>query len=54
MMNTTKHVISKSAKRKMTTGNNIKANAFTKMVVYKTTHNGCTSSVTKHELASKE
>jgi len=53
-MTTTKHVISKSSKRKMTSGNNVKANAFTKMVVYKTTHNGRTTSITKHELASKD
>lgn len=50
----TRTVISKSAKRKMTNGNNVKACAFTEMVVYREKlPNGNYTSRTKHEVSAK-
>jgi hypothetical protein len=45
----TKHVISKSAKRKMSTLHKTKANSYTQMVVYKTKIDNVTYSRTVHE-----
>jgi len=50
MENSTRHVISKSSKRKMSTPTKQKANGFTEMVVYKTKVNGIVFSQTRHEL----
>lgn len=50
MGKTTRTVISKSAKRKMSTPTNQKINDYTEMVVYRTKmDNGKTHSVTMHE-----
>lgn len=56
-METIRQVISKSAKRKMSSGNRVKAGSFTQQVVYKTPvgkRSGKTiyKSVTKHEIVS--
>lgn len=49
-----REVISRSAKKKMTAGDNQKANDYTEMVVYKTLlKGGKWKSVTKHEKASR-
>ena len=50
MEKTTRTVISKSSKRKMSTPTKQKANDYTEMVVYRTKmSNGKTHSITKHE-----
>lgn len=54
MENTTRTVISKSSKRKMSTPTKQKANNYTEMVVYRTKmSNGKIFSVTKHEPIKK-
>lgn len=51
MEQTTRTVISKSSKRKMSTPTNKKANDYTEMVVYRTKmSNGKMISVTAHEI----
>jgi hypothetical protein len=54
MEKTTRTVISKSSKRKMSTPTKQKANDFTEQVVYRTKmNNGKTHSITKHERRQK-
>jgi hypothetical protein len=54
MEKTTRTVISKSSKRKMSTPTKQKANDFTEQVVYRTKmSNGKTHSITKHERRQK-